>query len=75
MYLSEKALADGEFAIMDTAVALAVRQVDPAAEPAILMVRKGEIPVIDSSLALTAERIAFLRSESDAYRAAWAEEE
>lgn len=74
MYFSEKALTEVELAIMDTAVALAVRQIDPGADPAIMMVRKGEMRIIDSAQALTKERVAFLRAESEAYRSAWASE-
>lgn len=71
MYFSEKALTAPELAIMQTAVALAVRQIDPAAYPAVVMVRAGVMQVIDHVVSLTAERIAFLRSESLAYRDAW----
>jgi hypothetical protein len=71
MYFSEKALTEPELAIMQTAIALAVRQVEPDAVPAIFMVRAGSIRIIDPAVALTAERISFLRSESLAYRDAW----
>jgi hypothetical protein len=71
MYFSEKALSEPELAIMETAVALAVRNIDPSMTPAIIMVRKGEARLIDPQTALSAGRIAFLRAESIAYRAAW----
>jgi hypothetical protein len=74
MYFSEKALTEVELAMMDTAVALAVRQIDPEADPAIVMVRKGEVRIIDSGQALVKDRVSFLRAESDAYRNAWAAE-
>lgn len=71
MYFSEKALTEPELAIMQTAIALAVRQIDSTAVPTILMVRAGVMRVIDPVIALTAERTGFLRSESLAYRDAW----
>lgn len=73
MYFSEKALTSPELAIMDTAIALAVRQIDPTAVPSVVMVRSGGIRIIDPKLALTPQRIASLRAESIAYREAWSE--
>ena len=70
-YFSEKALTEPELAIMQTAIALAVLQIDPVADPSIFMVRSGTILAIDRTVALTTDRISFLRSESLAYRDAW----
>lgn len=73
MYFPEQALTEAELAIVETAVALASRQINPDATPAIVMVRSGVVRVIDSEVALRPSRLAFLRAESVAYRAAWAE--
>jgi len=73
MHFPEHRLTDAELMMMDTAVALATRQIDSSAEPAIIMVRAGTVRLIDSSLALAPGRLAVLRSESAAYRTAWAE--
>jgi hypothetical protein len=72
MYFSDKKLTEPELAVMDTAVALAVRQIDPLAVPTIVMVRRGVTRTIDAFQALSSTRTRFLRSESIAYRDAWA---
>ncbi len=71
MHFPEQRLTEAEFALMETAIALAVRQAEPDAVPAIILVRTGELRPIDLGTALTPRRITFLRSESSAYRAAW----
>ena len=71
MYFSDKRLTAPELAVMETAVALAVRQLDATAIPTIVMARSGVTRIIDSTTALSAARIRFLRSESIAYREAW----
>jgi hypothetical protein len=71
MYFSEKALTDTELALIDTAVALAVRKLDASAIPVVVMVREGAVRLIDNFRALEAGRVAFLRAESQAYMAEW----
>lgn len=71
MYFPEAALTDVEIAIMDTAVALAGRQIDPSGVPVIINVRQGVVHMVDSATALTRSRIDFLVAESQAYRAEW----
>lgn len=71
MYFSEKALTKPEVAVMHTAIALAVRQIDATATPAIIMVRSGTVTEIEPDISLTPAHLAFLRSESLAYREAW----
>lgn len=72
MHFPEEALTPLEVAVMETAIALAVRQINPAGVPAVIMVRTGLLRYIDAGDALRPDRIAFLRSESGAYRAEWA---
>lgn len=72
MYFSEKGLSEPELVVMDTAIALAARMIDPLMLPALIMVRRGEVRLIDAKAATSEERVSFLRSESMAYRAAWA---
>jgi hypothetical protein len=71
MYFSEKALTDTELALIDTAVALAVLQLDPSAIPVVVMVREGAVRFIESTRARESGRTEFLRAESEAYMAAW----
>ncbi len=70
LHFSAPPLSDPEAALLETAVALAAKQVDPEAIPAIGMVRSGTLILIDGS-ALTPGRVDFLRQESLAYRAEW----
>ncbi|MFI8634207.1 hypothetical protein ACIGEP_16615 [Microbacterium sp. NPDC077663] len=70
LHFSAPPLSDPELALLETAVALATRQVDPGAIPAIAMVRSGGLLLIDNS-ATTADRVGFLRQESLAYRNEW----
>lgn len=72
MYFSEKPLTPPELAITETAVAMAVRQLDASAAPAIVFVRSGVQHAVDLAAALTDTRVRFLRAESVAYRQAWA---
>lgn len=72
LYFSEKALTPTELTLMDTAVALAVRQIDAETIPAIIMVRTGTIHLIDVDAATESDRVRFLRGESLAYRSEWA---
>jgi len=72
MHFPDEALTPLEVAVMDTAIALAVRQVNPTGVPAVIMVRTGILRYVDIDAALHPNRIAFLRSESGAYRAEWA---
>lgn len=72
MYFSDKKLTVEELEILETSVVLAVRTIDPAAIPVIVMVRGGAIRPIDTEGALSSMRVRFLRSESVAYREAWA---
>jgi hypothetical protein len=73
LYFSDRALAPAELQVMETAVALAVRQAMPSCSPAIALVRNGAlIAVLDD--ALSAERIEALRAVSDEYQDAWAAE-
>lgn len=72
VHFSESAISGPEMILMETAVALAVQQIDPSLKPMIVLARAGIAHPIDSAVALTPERIAFLRAESLAYRAAWA---
>lgn len=71
LHFSAGALANAEMTIMETAVALAARQTNPSATPAIALVREGKLVIIDVTDALSLDRIAFLRSASAAYRAEW----
>jgi len=71
MYFSEKPLTAAELAIVETAVALAVRDIDPQAIPAIIMVRTGGLRIIEEA-ALAPSRVDSLRDESLAYRDEWA---
>lgn len=72
LYFSDKPLTEVENRVLETAVGLAVRQVDPSAVPTILMVRAGQVRTINVFEVLAPDRIAFLRNESIAYRAEWA---
>lgn len=72
MYFSEKTLTPAELDVLDTAVALAARAVEPGAIPAIVMARRGSLRIVDSRIALSPARIDFLRRESLAYREEWA---
>jgi hypothetical protein len=71
LHFPNDALLDAETALMETAVALAVRQTNPSAIPAIAMMKAGKLMRVDSVQALTPERVAFLRAASTAYRAEW----
>ncbi|MBM3715838.1 MAG: hypothetical protein FJW64_08925 [Actinobacteria bacterium] len=72
MHFPHGALTPLEVLLMDTAIALAVRQVNPAGIPAVIMVRTGILRYINVDDALHPDRVGFLRSESGAYRAEWA---
>ena len=72
IYFSERRLAPVEMALMETATALAVSQLDPALIPALLVARTGELRFIDSREATSPDRIAFLHEEAAAYRQEWA---
>lgn len=71
LHFSPGALVNAEMAIMETTVALAARQSNPTATPAIALVREGKLVFIDVTEALSPDRIAFLRAASAAYRAEW----
>ncbi|WP_323986768.1 hypothetical protein [Microbacterium plantarum] len=71
MHFPSDALLEAEIAVMETTVALAARQMNPSAIPAIAMVKAGKLILVDPTQALTPERIAFLRTASAAYRAEW----
>jgi len=72
LYFSKQRLTDAELAVMETAIALASSQIDPAATPALISVRSGIVAHIDRVTAITPERIAFLTRMSSDYRAEWA---
>lgn len=72
LHFPSDALLDAEIAVMETAVALAARQMNPEGTPAIALVKAGKLIIIDASEALHPDRIAFLRAASIAYRAEWA---
>jgi len=71
IYFSDKALTEPELRILDTAVALAAREIDSDATPAILMARAGQIRWVPRD-ATKSNRVEFLRQESLAYRVEWA---
>jgi hypothetical protein len=71
LHFPTDALLAAEIDMMETAVALAARQVNPSATPAIAMVKAGKLVFIDTVQALAPDRIAFLRAASAAYRAEW----
>lgn len=70
IYFSESALTEAELMILDTAVSLAVGQIDDSAQPSILMARAGILRQISSD-ATSPGRLEYLRTESRAYRAEW----
>ncbi|PTL71305.1 hypothetical protein C1I63_18965 [Rathayibacter caricis DSM 15933] len=71
VYFSEQALTPSEIAVMETSIALATRQVDSGAIPALLLARTGELRRIDTGTATVADRRDYLRSEADAYKTEW----
>lgn len=71
LHFPSDALLDAEIAVMETAVALAARQMNPSAIPSIAMVKAGKLILIDPSHSLAPARVKFLREASAAYRAEW----
>lgn len=71
LHFPTDALLDAEIDLMETAAALAARQINPYATPAVALVKAGELVIIDPVQALHPDRIAFLRNASVAYRAEW----
>lgn len=71
LYFPDVRLAEVEESLIETAVGLAVRQIDPTALALIINVRQGNVRTIDPESALTEQRVNFLRSESVSYRAEW----
>jgi hypothetical protein len=63
-------LSEVEASLMDTAVGLAVHQIDPTASAAIINVRQGVVREV-SSTALSRPRVDLLRRESIAYGEEW----
>lgn len=72
VHFSDTPISQPEMNLMETAVAKAVEQIDPSLDPMIVLARTGAAHSIDPVVALTEERMSFLRAESLAYRAAWA---
>ncbi|MFB8386913.1 hypothetical protein ACFC3F_07215 [Microbacterium sp. NPDC055910] len=72
VHFSGNPITQPEMDLMETAVAKAVQQIDPNLQPMIVLARTGVARPIDPAVALTRERISFLRTESLAYREAWA---
>lgn len=70
IYFSERALTEVERQLVETAVSLAVNQLDPAAVPTILLARSGEVYTV-SKAATSDSRLSFLRSTSVAYGEEW----
>jgi hypothetical protein len=70
LYFSDRALAPAELRVMETAVALAVRQATSAFSPAIAVVRNGSLAAVGAE-ALSTERVEALRAVSDEYHDAW----
>lgn len=71
LHFPSDGLHDAEIAVMETAAALAARQMNPSAIPAIAMVKTGRLILVDPNQALAPDRIAFLRDASASYRAEW----
>lgn len=71
LYFPDLRLAEVEDALIETAVGLAVRQIDPTALALIINVRQGNVRTIDLGSVLTEQRVDFLRRESVSYRAEW----
>lgn len=71
LYFPAARLAEVEEAVIETAVGLSVRQIDPTASALIINVRQGNVRTIDFETALDEQRLDFLRRESVSYRAEW----
>ena len=69
-YFPAQALAPAEQAVMETAVALAVEQAEPACVPGVALARNGTLVIIRND-ALLADRVDLLRSVSGDYQNEW----
>lgn len=74
LYFPEQALTAVELRVMETAVALAAEQVDPALVPAIIRVRSGSIIWVGDDAAAD-DRIGALCAVSTAYQDEWDSQE
>ena len=73
VYFGEGKLAPIERDLIETALALATADQTLLPLIAVLRARSGELAIIDRATASSATRVDQLRTESDAYRAAWAD--
>lgn len=70
LYFSDRALAPAELRVVETAIALAVRQAAPSFSPAVALVRTGALAMVNAE-AMNAERVEALRAVSSEYQDAW----
>lgn len=72
LHFSGERLTVTELALVETAVALAARQIDHPGRIAVIYVRSGEVRYVDGEAALSDLRVARLRAISVAYQEEWA---